>query len=295
MARIRSLKIGFFHNEDLAALSPFHRLLFEGLWLLADRAGRLEDRPPRIRAELFPYEPGVNVDPMLDDLAAGSSPLIRRYESAGHRCIQVVNFLKHQYPHPKEPASLIPEESSESLTKTQSRGKTGKNREKPEKPVCSSVLLSSVLGDLGSLDNGNGSQELPATAFQGPPPNWTHGHGRHGRAFSGDHRRCFPAFEACARGLCVPSYLGQQWVQQLGPDDPQSATEIINAFVADAVAQIPPGPVGDDPPRFWKAAWNARHGSQAPAIPSPHFESKGERQNRVFENKAKQLAAKGKP
>ena len=32
------------------------RLLFVGLWTIADRNGRLEDRPKRIRAELFPYD-----------------------------------------------------------------------------------------------------------------------------------------------------------------------------------------------------------------------------------------------
>jgi hypothetical protein len=32
------------------------RLLFTGLWCLADREGRLEDRPAEIKAEIFSYD-----------------------------------------------------------------------------------------------------------------------------------------------------------------------------------------------------------------------------------------------
>src|SRR5262245_30051913 len=62
LARIRSIKPGFFRNEDLAAFPFQHRLLFAGLWLLADREGRLEDRPKRIHADLFPYDPALDVE-----------------------------------------------------------------------------------------------------------------------------------------------------------------------------------------------------------------------------------------
>ena len=44
MARARLLKPGFFTNEDLCELPAFGRLLFAGLWTIADREGRLEDR-----------------------------------------------------------------------------------------------------------------------------------------------------------------------------------------------------------------------------------------------------------
>lgn len=39
MARARNIKPSFFKNEDLADLNPFDRLLFIGLWCLADREG----------------------------------------------------------------------------------------------------------------------------------------------------------------------------------------------------------------------------------------------------------------
>jgi hypothetical protein len=103
--RIRSLKIGFFKNEELAALSPWHRLLFEGLWLLADREGRMEDRPLRIKAELFPYD-AVNVEPWLQDLH--DRGFITRYGADGARYLAVVKFRSHQRPKNDEPVSVIP-------------------------------------------------------------------------------------------------------------------------------------------------------------------------------------------
>lgn len=105
MARSRNLKPGFFKNETLAECSPLARLLFAGLWCLADRAGRLEDRPKRIRAELLPYDDG-SVDDMLNDLHQAG--FILRYQVGEQRFIQVLNFGKHQTPHHKEPASTMP-------------------------------------------------------------------------------------------------------------------------------------------------------------------------------------------
>lgn len=105
MARARNIKPGFFKNEVIADLPMFARLLFIGLWCIADREGRLEDRPKRIKMELFPAD-DVNVDDALDLIAAGG--LLIRYEAEGARYIQIVNFTKHQVPHHKEVASEIP-------------------------------------------------------------------------------------------------------------------------------------------------------------------------------------------
>ena len=51
MPRARNVKPGFFKNELLAECEPLARILFEGLWCEADREGRLEDRPRRLKAE----------------------------------------------------------------------------------------------------------------------------------------------------------------------------------------------------------------------------------------------------
>ena len=39
MSRSRNIKPGFFKNEHLAECQPLARLLFIGLWTLADREG----------------------------------------------------------------------------------------------------------------------------------------------------------------------------------------------------------------------------------------------------------------
>ena len=107
MARSRNIKPGFFTNEHLADL-PFEcRLLFIGLWTLADREGRLEDRPKRIKAAIFPYN-DVDVDASLRELEENEEVFIVRYEVDGSNYIQINNFVKHQSPHHKEVASTIP-------------------------------------------------------------------------------------------------------------------------------------------------------------------------------------------
>mgnify|MGYP000908911690 CR=1 FL=1 len=80
MARIRSIKIGFFQNDTLSLMPASTRLLFCGLWVLADREGRLEDRPGRIWAELFPYEPQLlhEMEGHMAALAGAVTPSERR-------------------------------------------------------------------------------------------------------------------------------------------------------------------------------------------------------------------------
>lgn len=103
--RARGIKPGFFKNEILAELTPHARLLFVGLWCCADRAGRMEDRPKRIRAEVFPYET-VDVDELLEELACAG--FITRYDADGTAYLEVLNFAQHQSPHVKEAESTIP-------------------------------------------------------------------------------------------------------------------------------------------------------------------------------------------
>ena len=106
MARARNIKPSFFKNETLVELPFEHRLLFVGLWTLADKEGRLEDRPKRIKMELFPAD-NVNVEEGLALLHKHG--FITRYSAAGVDVVQVVNFSKHQSPHHTEKASELPD------------------------------------------------------------------------------------------------------------------------------------------------------------------------------------------
>jgi hypothetical protein len=103
--RARNLKPGFFKNPELLELPPEARLLFAGLWCVADKAGRLEDRPRKIKIELFPADT-FEVEPLLEALEG--KRLIHRYTVDGVGYIQVVNFGKHQNPHKTEAESRIP-------------------------------------------------------------------------------------------------------------------------------------------------------------------------------------------
>jgi hypothetical protein len=105
MARSRNIKPGFFQNDRLADCEPLARILFAGLWCEADREGRLEDRPKKIRAACLPYDE-CDCDDLLNQLAAGG--FIVRYVVGGKGIIQVSEFAKHQNPHVKEAASSLP-------------------------------------------------------------------------------------------------------------------------------------------------------------------------------------------
>ena len=108
MARTRSIKPGFFDNEVLGGLPPLTRLLFIGLWCIADREGRLEDRPKRIKKTLLGYD-DVSTSEVSEMLQAlHDTGFIIRYTVDGEEYIQVVNFAKHQNPHVKEKPSEIP-------------------------------------------------------------------------------------------------------------------------------------------------------------------------------------------
>lgn len=136
MARSRNIKPGLFKNEDLAECSIWARYLFPGLWCIADSAGRLEDRPKRIKGELLAFD-SVDVEPLLGELAAHG--FIARYEVAGQRIIQILTFGKHQNPHFRErPSELAPmpgwQEPEQITEKPEALGgsKVPKARGKPE-------------------------------------------------------------------------------------------------------------------------------------------------------------------
>lgn len=103
--RARSIKPGFYKNEELAECSFSARLLFPGLWMIADREGRLEYRPKRIKAEIFPYD-NIDIEPFLEELERNG--LIKIYTVDGNSYIYIPKFLEHQRPHQNEQESVFP-------------------------------------------------------------------------------------------------------------------------------------------------------------------------------------------
>jgi hypothetical protein len=104
--RARLLKPDFWTDEDLVELPFEYRLLFAGLWNLADREGRLEDRPKRIKLLLFPVD-DIDVDRGLTALA-GAEKIVRYRAADGQQVVWIPGFTRHQHCHIKEPASKLP-------------------------------------------------------------------------------------------------------------------------------------------------------------------------------------------
>ena len=111
MARIRSIKPDFFLDDEITTLPYQARLAFIGLWCQADKKGRLEDKPRHLKAVIFPYDE-IDMENTLERLSnhpkTEGQPFITRYETDGHKYIQVNNFTKHQRPHHTEQESKIP-------------------------------------------------------------------------------------------------------------------------------------------------------------------------------------------
>ena len=119
MARIRYLKPDFFKDEDIKELPFEARLFYQGLWVQADREGRGEDRPERLKIEIMPYDE-VDAEKIMQLLFCpkknGKRPFIVRYEIDGEKYYQIINWQKHQKPHKTERNSDIPPPPKELLT-----------------------------------------------------------------------------------------------------------------------------------------------------------------------------------
>lgn len=161
MARARNIKPGFFKNEQLVELSFECRLLFAGLWTLADREGRLEDRPKRIKMEIFPAD-SVDVDECLTQLHMAG--LILRYTVDDARYIAIPQFLKHQNPHHREAASEIPRPPIEE--------KPGQPEASPRQALGkpSASRADSLIPDSGFSDSGEKTCAEPCGSPPSAPP-----------------------------------------------------------------------------------------------------------------------------
>ncbi|QIE23541.1 hypothetical protein SBC1_14280 [Caballeronia sp. SBC1] len=156
MARARNIKPGVMENEELAELDPIARLLFIYLWMLADREGRLEDRPKKIKAKALPYD-NADADEIL--CALHENGFIVRYELAGTKYIQIANFSKHQKPHSNETASEIPAWSKELSTKVQSSSDHGDDDGESTSESLGPCISDSLIAGLSDCSLSLGAQQ----------------------------------------------------------------------------------------------------------------------------------------
>jgi len=200
----RNVKPALFKNELLGQEDPILTLLFVGLWCLADEQGILEDRPLRIKAELFPYRESLDVNRYLTDLER--LEFINRYQVGPGKFILVVNFRKHQNPHHTEKKSTFPKPReggnggltdshpllhggypADSLIPDSLRGPSqGSAALGPVPPPAAPGLGSSAAGPaevspIGDLDDWEAAQPMPTLSLaraafesdrEGPLPAW---------------------------------------------------------------------------------------------------------------------------
>lgn len=120
MARIRSIKPEYWADEDLAMMvSRDARLLYIGLWNLADEHGRLRGDPRYVKGQLFAYDDDLTpavIDGLLDQLARVGK--VQRYRSGPGAYLFLPNLAKHQrleaakvesrLPTPPDPSESAP-------------------------------------------------------------------------------------------------------------------------------------------------------------------------------------------
>lgn len=99
MARARNIKPSFFTNDDLGEINPLARLLFIGMWTIADYKGCFEYKPKRLKVQILPYD-NCDIEQLVNDLE--KSGFISIYSVRGRKYIKAINFAKHQNPHKNE-------------------------------------------------------------------------------------------------------------------------------------------------------------------------------------------------
>lgn len=107
--RKRILSPDVLTDAELAeTLNPTERLFYIGLWTIADREGRLEDKPREIKLFTMPYD-HFNVDKALQKCHEAKG-ILERYEVKGKQYIQINPdaWAKHQSIHANEKASVLP-------------------------------------------------------------------------------------------------------------------------------------------------------------------------------------------
>lgn len=235
MARIRTLKPEFFDDPDIGSCSFAARLLFAGLWTQADKAGRLDYNPRVLKARLFPYDEGLDVEALTGELeACGAvktyqvSPAVEKHGEPwkGKTFLWVVNFQKHQRPHPKEPDSQIPAYSRDAVEK---HGEPGKDTASQQ-----TKGREGVLGREGK--ESPHTRAMPAGVQAGTTPR--------------DHLKhvwCGQTFR-----VCVPEFLHGELVRRLGGED---ADARIRAWYAECEAALDPEKPVPEAVKFWRAAF----------------------------------------
>ncbi len=110
MSKIRTVKPELFRHEQLFEAeqnSEFPlRLIFIGLFTVADAAGRFRWRPRQLKLDILPYD-DINFSAALSALAEFG--FVQRYECQGECYGYIPSWRKHQSINQREPESVLPD------------------------------------------------------------------------------------------------------------------------------------------------------------------------------------------
>jgi hypothetical protein len=109
MARMRTIKPEYWADEDLADLPRDARLLYIGLWNLADEHARLRGDPRYVKGQLFPYDDDLSaakVDVLINALAVAGR--VVRYRKGGGQYMFLPKLAKHQRLEAEKVPSRLP-------------------------------------------------------------------------------------------------------------------------------------------------------------------------------------------
>jgi hypothetical protein len=267
MARQRTLRPDVRDDEDLCALSVWHRQAFLFLMCEADRAGRLEDRPTRLHRRCFPYDatfPTVGADgvivftfgQILDDLVARR--FLLRYVVAGrsYLAFKPRSWQRHQRPRRDEPESILP------APPAYTRRVRARAAVHALRPACVPIGAPTPTTGLNSEENTpvvNASTATdPSLVREESPPTsdleiWRSGdlevHTQRAREAGCGN----PAHAWCGSRFCVPRFLHDDWHRA------QPADDLVGWYAAlDAEVTASDEPLAPDALAWLRARYRAR-------------------------------------
>lgn len=173
MPRQRMIKPDFFDSGSLAECTRDARLVFVGLWVMADDKGNMKFNERKLQKQLFPYD---DLDPRmlmvwlaeLEDVGC-----IKAYEAQGDVCISVPNFLTYQtIKNPSKTTVPEPPEGLKDGPRTDyftSRSYQLWGITNPHIPPCFPPTFSTIGNSVSTIGNGVEMEDAPTTYPQLTP------------------------------------------------------------------------------------------------------------------------------
>lgn len=173
MPRQRMIKPDFFDSGSLAECTRDARLVFVGLWVMADDKGNMKFNERKLQKQLFPYD---DLDPRmlmvwlaeLEDVGC-----IKAYEAQGDVCISVPNFLTYQtIKNPSKTTVPEPPKGLKDGPRTDyftSRSYQLWGITNPHIPPCFPPTFSTIGNGVSTIGNGVEIEDAPTTYPQLTP------------------------------------------------------------------------------------------------------------------------------